>query len=45
MDALNISQKGPNVIWKRNVQDIFINACNLEVLHLWGGNIDLQCHQ
>ena len=41
-DALNISQKGPNVILKRNVQDVFINACNLDFLYLWGGNIDLQ---
>ena len=27
---------------KTNIQDVFINACNLEVLHLWGSNIDLQ---
>ena len=42
MDALKISQKGPYVILKRNIQDVFINACNLDVLHLWGGNTDLQ---
>ena len=42
MDVLKIFQKGPNVILKRNIQDVFINACNLEVLHLWGGNTDLQ---
>ena len=30
MDALKISQKGPNVILKRNVQDVFINTCNLK---------------
>ena len=27
---------------KRNIQDVFINACNLDVLHLWGGNTDVQ---
>ena len=42
MDALKISQKGPNVILRRNIQDVFINACNLKGLHLWGGNTDLQ---
>ena len=42
MDALKISQKRPNVILKSNIQDVFINACNLEVLHLWGDNTDLQ---
>ena len=42
MHALKIFQKGPNVILKRNVQDVFISACNLEVLHLWDGNIILQ---
>ena len=42
MDALKISQKEPNGILKRKIQDVFINACNLEVLYLWGGSTDLQ---
>ena len=42
MDALQISQKGPNVILKQNPQDVFINACNKDILSLWKGNIDLQ---
>ena len=42
MDALKISQKGPNVILKQNPQDVFINACNHDILSLWRGNVDLQ---
>ena len=42
IDALKISQKGPNVILEQNPQDIFINACNHNILSLWGGNVDLQ---
>ena len=42
MDALQISQRGPNVILKRNSQDVFINACNKDILSLWRGNVDLQ---
>ena len=42
IDALKISKMGPNVILKRNPQDIFINACNHNILSLWGGNVDLQ---
>ena len=42
MDALQISQRGPNVILKQNPQDVFINACNHDILSLWRGNADLQ---
>ena len=42
MDALQISQRGPNVILKRNPQDVFINACNRDIFSLWKGNVDLQ---
>ena len=42
MDALKISKRGPDVILQQNPQDVFINACNLDILPLWGGNVDLQ---
>ena len=35
--------KGQNIILKCDVKDIFINACNRDILALWQGNIDLQC--
>ena len=41
MDALQISQREPNVILKCNPQDAFINACNNDILSLWRGNVDL----
>ena len=41
MDALQISQRGPNVILKRNPQDVFMHACNKDILSLWRGNVDL----
>ena len=42
MEALQILHKGPNIILKRNPQDVFINACNQDILSLWRGNVDLQ---
>ena len=42
MQALQSSQKGHRIILQWNPCDIFINACNQDVLHLWRGNIDLQ---
>ena len=42
MQALQISQKGHRIILQQNPCDIFINACNQDVLHLCRGNIDLQ---
>ena len=42
MEALQISHKGPNIILKQNPQDVFINACNQDILSLWRGNVDLQ---
>ena len=37
MDEWKISQRGPNVILKQNPQDVFINACNHDILSLWRG--------
>ena len=42
MDALKISQRGPDVILKQNPQDVFINACNHDIISLWRGNVNLQ---
>ena len=42
MDALHTSQRGPNIIFKRNPQDVFINPCNCNILSSWRGNVDLQ---
>ena len=42
MDALKVSPHGPTIILKRNPCDTYINPCNLDLLHLWGGNVDLQ---
>ena len=42
MDALQISQRGPNVILKQNPRDVFINSCNKDILSFWRGNVDLQ---
>ena len=42
IDALKISKRGPNVILQGNPQDVLINACNHDMLSLWGGNVDLQ---
>ena len=42
MDSLQISQRGSNVILKRNPPDVFINACNKDILSLWTGNVDRQ---
>ena len=42
MEALQISHRGPNIILKPNPEDVFINACNQDILSLWRGNVDLQ---
>ena len=42
MDALQIPQRGPNVTLKQNLQDVFTNACNNDILSLWRGNVNLQ---
>ena len=42
IDSLKISQRDPNVILKQNPQDVFINACNHDILSLWRGIVDLQ---
>ena len=41
MQALQNSQKGHRIILQWSPCDIFINACNQDILHLWRGNIDL----
>ena len=41
MEALQISHRGPNIM-KQNPQDVFINACNQDILSLLRGNVDLQ---
>ena len=41
MDALKVSPHGLTIILKRNPCDTYINPCNLDILHLWGGNVDL----
>ena len=35
--ALAIAHKGPNIILRCDMSDIFLNAYNPHVLHLWGG--------
>ena len=42
IDALKISKRGPNVILQQNSQDVFINACNHDIVSSWGRNVDLQ---
>ena len=42
MEALQISHRGPNIILKQNPQDVFINACNQDIISLWRGHVDLQ---
>ena len=40
--ALKISKRGPNVILQQRPQNVFINACNCDILSLWKGNVYLQ---
>ena len=40
--ALQMSMKGTMLILKHNIQDTFINRVNIDILNLWGGNMDLQ---
>ena len=40
--ALQMLMKGTTLILKRNIQDAFINGVNIDILNLWGGNMDLQ---
>ena len=40
--TLKVSQHRPNVILRQNVDDVFLNACNHDILALWGANINLQ---
>ena len=40
--ALQMSMKGTTLILKCSIQDAFINRVNIDILNLWGGNMDLQ---
>ena len=40
--ALQMLMKGTTLILKCNIQDAFINGVNIDILNLWGGNMDLQ---
>ena len=40
--ALQMLIKGTTLILKCNIQDAFINRVNIDILNLWGGNMDLQ---
>ena len=40
-EALKVSHRGTNIILKYNVEDVFTNDCNVDILSL-GGNMDLQ---
>ena len=42
INALQMSMKGTTLILKHNIQDAFINGVNIDILNLWGGNMDLQ---
>ena len=42
MSALSVSSKGYNITLKHDPCDIYINPSNRNILHLWGGNTDLQ---
>ena len=42
MNALQMSHEGPNIILKCNPKDVFINACNHDILNLWGENVNRQ---
>ena len=42
LQSLKVSQHGTSVILKQNIQDVFVNASNSDILSLWGGNMDLQ---
>ena len=37
LQSLKVSQSGTSVILKRNVQDVFINACNSDILYYGEG--------
>ena len=41
-NALQMSMKRTTLILKHNIQDAFINGVNIDILNLWGGNMDLQ---
>ena len=40
--ALQMSMEGTTLILKHNIQDAFINGVNMDMLNLWGGNMDFQ---
>ncbi len=40
--ALSVSEKGPVVVLKRSLKELFVNDYNREWLRAWNGNMDLQ---
>ena len=42
MNALKVSHQGLTITLKWNPCDTHINLCNMDILWLWGGNVDLQ---
>ena len=42
MNALGVSKQGTTIVLKHNPRDMFLNACNIDILAVWGGNMDLQ---
>ena len=41
-DSLKVALRGPTVVLCRNPCDVNINSCNIDILRLWGANVDLQ---
>ena len=39
IDSLKVAHRGKNVL-RRNPCNVFTNGCNVEILKIWGGNID-----
>ena len=42
IDSLKVAHRGKNVVLRRNPYNVFTNGCNVEILKIWGGNIDFQ---
>ena len=41
-DSLKVASRGPTVVLCRNQCEVIINSCNIDILRLWGANVDLQ---
>ena len=42
MSAVKVTKHGRSVVLRRNPSDAYTNGCNIEILHLWGANVDFQ---